>query len=397
MTQTHPGTTVLNIDFDPLRRASRMTNDQQPTESNDLQEREARFDYGFRMKCDCGELSDLSAAGYIERESLDARIACSHCGASIHYGRAVAGIRDRHDPALDNSAVARFAWYHSSTSPDWPSPDYTSRFAARVREAELRLGHRYGTHIERAKALHVGTYEAAVENMLRRMRDQDDATSSFYLYRVSLDISAGRINDGYREENNEPASQISLDELQALGLDALRYLNTHEAIGSLSLAIHPRAIRSLQVVPLPVTDLAAPQPPALSQRLRELEAELDSLQAAAREQLQVRDSPLQALRRRMSERTGVTPSTTAVEGEWALWEQVVAELSAHHLHGISPLVQRDFCHALEDWRRSREAAMDEFASFFAALAATLTRSSDVMQRLTQGTGPANGSRGSTKL
>ncbi|WP_327170039.1 hypothetical protein OG471_41340 [Streptomyces sp. NBC_01336] len=201
-----------------------MTNDQQPAESNDLQEREARFDYGFRMKCDCGELSDLSAAGYIERESLDARIACSHCGTSIHYGRAVAGIRDRHDPALDNSAVARFAWYHSSTSPDWPSPDYTSRFAARVREAELRLGHRYGTHIELAKALHVGTYEAAVENMLRRMRDQDDATSSFYLYRVSLGISAGRINDGYREENNEPASQISLDELQALGLDALRYL-----------------------------------------------------------------------------------------------------------------------------------------------------------------------------
>jgi hypothetical protein len=369
-----------------------MTNNQQPAESNELQERDARFDYGFRMKCDCGELSDLSAAGYIEREALDARIPCSHCGASIHFGRAVAGIRDRHDPALDNAAVARFAWYHSSTSPDWPSPDYASRFAAQVREAELRFGHRYGTNIQRAKALHVGTYEAAVENMLRRMHDQDDATSPFYLYRVSLDISAGRINDSYRDENNEQASQISLDELQALGLDAIRYLNTHEAIGSVSLAIHPRAIRSLQVIPLPVTDLAAPQPQALSQRLRELEAELDSLQAAASEHPQVEESPLQALRRRMSERTGVTPPTAAVEGEWDLWEQVVAELTAHHLRGISPLVQRDFCHALEDWRRGREATVAELASFFAALAATLTRSSDVMRRLAHSTGSTAGNR-----
>lgn len=32
---------------------------------------------------------------------------------------------------------------------------------------------------QRAKALHVGTYEAAVHNMLRRMRDQADDCSQF--------------------------------------------------------------------------------------------------------------------------------------------------------------------------------------------------------------------------
>ncbi|SDR20768.1 hypothetical protein SAMN04489765_3838 [Tsukamurella pulmonis] len=34
---------------------------------------------------------------------------------------------------------------------------------------------------QQAKALHVGTYEAAVENMLRRMRNQNDLASQFYL------------------------------------------------------------------------------------------------------------------------------------------------------------------------------------------------------------------------
>lgn len=39
---------------------------------------------------------------------------------------------------------------------------------------------------QRAKALHVGTYEAAVHNMLRRIHDQADHGAQFYLYRVHL-------------------------------------------------------------------------------------------------------------------------------------------------------------------------------------------------------------------
>ncbi len=40
----------------------------------------------------------------------------------------------------------------------------------------------------RAKALHIGTYEAAVHNMLRRIRDQADRGNQFYLYRVHLSL-----------------------------------------------------------------------------------------------------------------------------------------------------------------------------------------------------------------
>ena len=54
----------------------------------------------------------------------------------------------------------------------------------------------------------IGTYEAAIENMLRRMDDQGDADANFYLHRVQVDIDPDRINDGYRDENDEPARKI---------------------------------------------------------------------------------------------------------------------------------------------------------------------------------------------
>ena len=364
-----------------------MTSDGQAARPNELTEREDGFNYGFRMKCDCGELSDLSAEDYLERESLDARMSCSHCGASIHYGPAAAGIRDEDDPVLDNATVARFAWYHSTTSPDWPSDEYASQVAAQLQNAERRLGFQFGNYIERktTKALHVGTYEAAVENMLRRMHDQADATSQFYLYRVALDIDNGRINDGYRDENLEPAAQISLSDLKAEGLDAIRYLNAHEAIGSLSLAIHPRVIRSLQVIPLPITDLAAPRSAALSERLAKLEAEHDGLKAAATEWSGIEERRLRSLQLGLTaDPSGVGERAKTVERQgWGLWDRVFDELAAHYLEGVSPLVQRDYRDALRDWRRDAGATVSELADFFAVSAATLTHGPAVVQRLSE--------------
>jgi hypothetical protein len=36
------------------------------------------------------------------------------------------------------------------------------------------------------QAIHLGTYEAAIDSMLRRMRNQGDQDSVFYLHRVRL-------------------------------------------------------------------------------------------------------------------------------------------------------------------------------------------------------------------
>jgi len=375
-----------------------MTSDQPPADLPMARERDAEFDYGFRMKCDCGGLSDLSAAAYIQRVSVDAVMPCAHCPASIHYGPAVVGIRDEHDPALDNAAVPRFAWYHSSTTPDWPSPDYADTVAAQLQNAERLAGYQpehFLAH-ETGKALHVGTYEAAVENMLRRMHDQDDATSQFYLHRVTLTLDAERIIEGYWDENLKPAAQLRLSDLRAKGLDAIRYLNVYEAAGALSLAIDPRVIRSVQTMQLPIGQMTAPPSAGLSQRLRELESEDDSLRARAA-QLDREEGHMRPKGFFQPDPTGAGARASAVEQQRRqLRERVFDTLTASYLNGISPLVQQHFCDALRNWQGETEASVSGLAAFFAGQAAVLTQASTVMRLLaasetrtvrTAGTGP----------
>jgi hypothetical protein len=81
---------------------------------------------------------------------------------------------------------------------------------------------------QRAKALHVGTDEAAIVNVLGRMRDQDGAGEQLYLYSVP-------------------------------SIDTFRFINTHEDPSSVSLAITMDAIEAVQGLPVPRTvDVADP-------------------------------------------------------------------------------------------------------------------------------------------
>ncbi len=227
-----------------------------------LRERFDGFNYAYRMKCTCGRVSLLTAPDY-HREVDDAHMLCTHCGASIHFGTAVTALRNDDDVALDDRHVAAFAWYHTSTAPDWPSMTHAAEVAQRMRQMELipRAQREYFIRLASTKALHLGTYEAAVENLLRRMHDEGDAGSQFYLHRVA--VLPGRINDGYRDENHDPASDITVGELEADGLDAVRYLNVYEAPGSLSLAVRPGTIRWIQSIPIPVADPAEIKLPEL--------------------------------------------------------------------------------------------------------------------------------------
>lgn len=84
------------------------------------------FGYDYRMTCEaCGDTTVLTAQTYHERQSLDARIPCSHCPASIHFGPAVAALRDPNDPTLNDQSAADTAWFHTSTAHDWPSDTHT--------------------------------------------------------------------------------------------------------------------------------------------------------------------------------------------------------------------------------------------------------------------------------
>jgi hypothetical protein len=106
---------------------------------------------------------------------------------------------------------------------------------------------------QRAKALHVGTYEAAVHNMLRRIRDQADQRSQFYLYRVRLKPSVV-VREGWLVDPSNFVGDVGLDEVCPPGVDVARYLNYHEDPGGLSLALGRDAIASVQRIAVPLPD-----------------------------------------------------------------------------------------------------------------------------------------------
>ncbi len=96
------------------------------------------------------------------------------------------------------------------------------------------------------QALHLGTYEAAIESMLRKMRDEDAGGVQFWLYRVAL-RDRTMIKPGYCNETFEDISQITQEGLGDWG--AIRYLNTWESPGSISLAVRPQSLAAVQGIP----------------------------------------------------------------------------------------------------------------------------------------------------
>jgi len=180
----------------------------------DLVERRVGFEYGYNMTCpDCPGITTLTSAEYY-RECNDAHVKCAHCKGDIHFGPAVMALRDADDPVLDDHTACTVAWYHTSTKPGWPGnanpmpPSAVKLLAGMMPpDAVRRARHRHET-----QALHLGTYETAVESMLRRMHDQDDGGEQFYLHRVALRDGL-IIEQGWRDENSAEAAQITQPDL----------------------------------------------------------------------------------------------------------------------------------------------------------------------------------------
>jgi len=107
------------------------------------------------------------------------------------------------------------------------------------------------TEHQRTKALHVGTYEAAIKNMLRRMRNQNGSGEQFYLYSARLNRDA-MVEPGLHPEPTDFVGDVHLGEVCTPGFDTFRYVNTHEDPSSVSLAITMDAIEAVQGVPVPL-------------------------------------------------------------------------------------------------------------------------------------------------
>lgn len=200
--------------------------------------------------CGCRFRADLDWIDRWEHSSES----CPGCGLTCEHEDSPRVTVDPDDLALNDDQIVRLFWYHTSTQPDWPTKDFDP--AARLTpETRERMG---GDHCvaewvarQRAKALHVGTYEAAVHNMLRRMRDQADSSSQFYLYRVHLKPTVV-VRDGWLIDPSNFVGDVALHEICPPGTDVARYLNYHEDPGGLSLALGPGAIASVQRVAVPL-------------------------------------------------------------------------------------------------------------------------------------------------
>lgn len=164
-------------------------------------------------------------------------------------------LTDLADAATDPAEIERLVWYHTSTRADWPPTDESPS----------------------ASATHLGTFESAIENMFRRMRNQSDADSQFYLHRVRIGCPPAEVSP-LGEEPTDFMGNVWLSALYEAGHRVVRYVNVHEHPGSISLAVVPPVITHVQTLSVPLSlDTAAPA--ASQEALASYAAELDRLEA----------------------------------------------------------------------------------------------------------------------
>ena len=209
----------------------------------------------------CGQCSHQWVADldWIDRwdQALES---CPGCGVTCEAETAPRVTVDPHDLALTDDNVAQLIWYHTSTQPDWPTQDFDPT-AELTQETRERMGG--DDHVarwaerQRAKALHIGTYEAAIHNMLRRIEDQADHGTQFYLYRVRLAPTI-TVREEWLIDPSNFVGDVVLDEVCPPRIDVARYLNYHEDPGALSLALGRTAIASTQQIAIPLSSNEEP-------------------------------------------------------------------------------------------------------------------------------------------
>jgi hypothetical protein len=349
----------------------------------ELIERAVSFCYGYNMACgQCGGVTPITATDYY-LEVGGAHMECADCGSDIHYGPAVIALRDTGDPVPDDQTAVDVAWYHTSTDPRWPDRGRA------MPETELALLRRAMSSAEAAahareqrenQALHLGTYEAAIESMLRKMRDEDLGGAQFWLYRVALRRRGIAVEPGYRDENKEDASQVTQEALS--GWDAIRYLNVRESPGSISLAVRPSSLASVQGIELPVRALQGQVAASLVTEIARIREQIRQIEASRQ------DAPgaLEIARQRLAPRRGVALEREPAPGQRELLGRICQLITDEYLPAVSLPVRDRFWSAMRAWEQAQHPRPGDvpFLERFALMGAMLTRPADLHRALDAG-------------
>lgn len=182
---------------------------------------------------------------------------CPRCGTDCQVEHRPDFCARPDDPSHNNTTVIGSHWYHSSTHENWPgrnfdpAEDCTEDTRRRMEAmAGPRSVERWAER-QKAKALHIGTYEAAIENMFRRMDDQSGSGEQFFLHRVKLSPDCV-IEAGVHKEPTNWVGDAYLADVCGPGVNVYRYVNVHEDPSGVSLAVDPTAIHAVQSIPIPL-------------------------------------------------------------------------------------------------------------------------------------------------
>ena len=215
-------------------------------------ERPVNFDRDRLLRCGECRHEWLAGLDWLERWDCSQE-ACPNCGTNCESETGARVTVDLDEPALDDNLVHQFDWYHTSVSANWPAtPDFATHLTDETKlmmggdEAAARWAERQAT-----KALHLGTYEAAIHNMLRRADSQGGRSAQFYLYRVRVDSTAP-IAPGWVIDPSNFVGDVQLDDYVEPGISILRYVNYHEDPGGISLAIRPDVVAAAQQLAIPL-------------------------------------------------------------------------------------------------------------------------------------------------
>lgn len=272
-----------------------------------LSERPVDFDRPRPMECPRCGVSWEASAEWLDRWEC-AEEGCPGCGAlASDEDAATIGIH-RDDPVLNDEVAIRVNWYHTTTHADWPRTQvHPLEELDEITKRAMGPGlPSYEARI-RGRALHLGCYEAAIENMLRRIRDQADGGRQFYLYRVRL-VPTCRLQPGCIADPADFVGDVDFAALTHGRYDVVRYANTHEAAASISLAITRSSVARVQRLAIPIE---APRPDGVERRILERIASAAASWAPPVEE----DDELTRLRREVGQLRGWR--RTAQPNRWA--------------------------------------------------------------------------------
>jgi hypothetical protein len=159
------------------------------------------------LSCDCGELISV----------IDSKLTILPSSASL----------------LDETNVKATTWFHATDVYNW------------LEEVSFDYGEEDEDMLR--PYVHLGSKEAALElAKWKYLEGSNDGDEMFYLWQVTLNMEA-ILADSILEDNNDWFYEVTGDTREAMGADAVRYLNKWESAGSISLLADPRYLTMVRV------------------------------------------------------------------------------------------------------------------------------------------------------